>query len=75
LLRELLLHAQIGITTAEYEGSTREDETFSLGFGAKYMMTRHYYLGVNYSYLSRDSSEVGEDFDQNVFMVRLGLQY
>ena len=75
LLRELILNAWIAFTSAEYQGDTREDDTFVIGFGAQYMMSRHYYLGVNYSYLNRDSTEVGEDYDQNVFTVRLGLQY
>ena len=75
LLRELMLNARIAFTSAEYEGDTREDDTFVIGFGAQYMMTRHYYLGVKYSYLSRDSTEADQDYDQNLFTVRLGVQY
>lgn len=75
LLRQLLLHFEISYGLQEFEGSTREDDSFGVELGARYMLSRNYYLGLNYLYFSRDSTVASSDYERNIFMVRLGLQY
>lgn len=75
LLREFLLHFGLLYGNSDYQGITREDDYLKAVLSAKYMLNRNYYLGASYTYTSRDSTVSGSDYDRNVFMLRLGLQY
>ena len=75
LLRQFLLHAELAYANQDYEGSARDDDLLSAALSAKYMLNRNYFLAAAYRLERRDSTQAGQDFDQNLFTVRLGLQY
>lgn len=75
LLRQLLLHAEFSYASEEYEGSTREDDLFMAALSVKYMLNRNYFLGAGYRFRRRESTVATDEFDQNVFTVRFGLQF
>jgi hypothetical protein len=75
LLRNLLLGLNGSYTTRKYEGIGRDDNYVRGGAYAKYLLNRHLYISLNYNYTDRRSSEAGEDFVKNVYMLRLQTQY
>lgn len=77
LLRNLVLDASLGYANTEYEGgsSNRTDNDFRGSLGATYFMNRNFYAGAEYNHTTRDSSASGQDYSQNVFMIRVGAQF
>jgi hypothetical protein len=71
LLRNLLLNASIGYENDEFEGISRDDDYYLAGIGAKYLMNRFLSVSGGYGYRSRESSQAGADFDENVVFLRL----
>lgn len=65
LRRNIILSAAAGYNFDDYEDITREDDVWMAGIGARYLMNNHLHFYANYNYLNRDSSSVGNDFDQN----------
>jgi hypothetical protein len=76
LLRNLLLNARASYVINKYEGIEREDVIYQAGAGAKYLLTRNFYLTVDYTYTQRDSAAPGlaDDYRRNVVLVRLETQ-
>lgn len=77
LLRNLLLSGDLHGTRSDYEGIDREDDDIQVGLGAKYLLNRHLYLSLDYSYWQRESSQAGggdRDFKQNRVIVGLETQ-
>lgn len=75
LLRNLLLGANVDYTRRQYEEVVRDDTDAGAGLYAKYMLNRHLYVSLDYDYARRSSNAVGEDFTNNVYMLRLQTQY
>jgi hypothetical protein len=71
LLRDLLLHAEIGYSNNKYNGISRNDTWYKAGFGAEYRPNRRISLSCGYSYLKSDSSFVGGSYGQNIILVQL----
>lgn len=69
LLRNLILTADASYENEDFIGSSREDDTYTLGFGGTYLMNRHFRFGLNYKFTSRDSTDLGEDYDENLIGV------
>ncbi len=69
LLRNLILTADASYENEDFIGSSREDDTYTFGFGGTYLMNRHFRLGLNYKFTSRDSTDLGEDYDENLIGV------
>lgn len=74
LLRSLLLNANAFYTVNDYEGIDREDDLIGAGLGANYLVNRYLRFGVEYTYRSRDSNVAGNDYDNNIVMVRVRAQ-
>jgi len=55
-----------GQSDDEYVTSTREDENTNYGMGVTYKMRRWLDLGVDYSYIDRDSNVANTDYDKNI---------
>ncbi len=62
LLRNFILGASAFYSTSEFEGSTREDGTSSLGLSGTYLANRNLRLGLGIEYEDRDSNVFGSDF-------------
>ena len=71
LLRNLILTARLSRSQDAFEGSSREDDYFRAGIGAKYPCNRHFSLSLAYDYANRDSSASGADHYINKIMLRL----
>jgi hypothetical protein len=76
LVRDLLLNANVSYTNDAFQNITRTDDIYSIGAGAKYLLTRHFYLGGSYTFSKIDSSGQGAMFPYtaNLFMLRLSTQ-
>lgn len=75
LLRSLILGANVGYEKRAYEDITRDDTRVDAGLYAKYLMNRHLYVSLNYSYADLRSDIPAEEFTKNVVMLRLQTQY
>ncbi|MGM0915301.1 MAG: outer membrane beta-barrel protein [Pseudomonadota bacterium] len=71
---DLLLTTRASYSDHDYRGTTRNDNLFGVGLGLRHYVNPHLYVGVDYDFLQRDSSEPAEDFDNNRLMVSLGTQ-
>jgi hypothetical protein len=76
LLRDLLLNGTVNYENADFQGISRMDNIYTIGAGAKYLLNRHLYLGMNYSFQHRDSSGAAaiNSYDNNILMLRLSTQ-
>jgi hypothetical protein len=77
LLRNVILTARAGFTNNDFQGVDREDDVWSAGVGANYLMNRNVGFSVGYSYYSQDSKGVdeGPDFTVNRVMASVTLQF
>jgi hypothetical protein len=75
LLRNLILHAQGLYGNDDYEGIARTDDHAEAGFGAIYQMSRNFALSGDYAFRARMSNIPGQDFDENLFTLRLTARY
>ena len=75
LLRNLILSANLRLTTNDYEGIAREDDLLSFGFGGTYLGSRNLHADFGYRRESRDSTEGGVDYDNDVVYLNLRLQH
>ena len=76
--RNILLGANAGFTTNEYEGTAavqRDDEIASAGVGATYLINRHLKATAGYTYTQRDSNIANSDYDRNRVMLRLSAAF
>ena len=71
LLRNLILSAGSSLSTADFEGSIREDDNFSAGVGAKYLLNRYFSVLLNYDHSKRDSNASGADYTSNKVFLRV----
>jgi hypothetical protein len=78
LLRNVLLNGFANYQNDDYKGIDRTDNRFDLGGGVRYMFTRNLYLGGSYTFSHRDSygttSGSANNFERNLFLIRLGAQ-
>lgn len=74
LLRNLILSANIGVSTDEFEGTTREDDYIKGQVQAKYFLSRYFSAIIGYEYSQRESNAVGADNQINKFGVILRAQ-
>jgi hypothetical protein len=74
LLRNLVLSAGAQYHFDDYQESDREEDFYLLQVGATYTLNRNLYLRGTYSYSNLDSNREGEDYDRNLFLLRIGAQ-
>lgn len=76
LLRNLLLNGTVAYTNDAFQNITRNDNVYGGGVGAKYLMTRYFYLGGTYTYehVSSTGQAAMTPFSRNIFLLRLSTQ-
>ena len=74
LLRNVVLSALAQYEIDDYQNTNQEDDFYLLQAGATYNINRNFYLRGTYSYSTRDSNLPGEDYDRNLFLLRVGAQ-
>jgi opacity protein-like surface antigen len=60
------------VTQNDYQSVSRIDYITELGFGLRYFLTPHAFLGARYGFESRLSDVAAADYDSHVFMLSLG---
>ncbi|MFO1242388.1 MAG: outer membrane beta-barrel protein [Rickettsiales bacterium] len=53
----------------------REDDIYNAGIGVTYDITELYNVGVQYLYEERESNDNSVEYDQNAFLVKVGINY
>jgi hypothetical protein len=75
LLRNLILSARAEFATEDFDGIDRDDDVFTAGIGARYMLNRYVYVLLGLDHDSRDSSGAqqadNDEYDINVIYFRL----
>jgi hypothetical protein len=76
LLRNVLLNGHLTYANDDFHGINRTDNDYLAGAGAKYLLSRNFYLGADYTLEHRDSSGTlaTNPFTRNIFMLRLSTQ-
>jgi hypothetical protein len=74
LLRTLLLYAGVRYLEEDFR-SARTDEIFGAEAGAEWLLNRWLTLYGDYYFTDRDSSAVGQDYTNNVFVLGARLRY
>jgi hypothetical protein len=69
LRRNIILSGVVGYNNDDYRGINREDDVWTLGLGAKYLLNSHFHFFGNYNFITRDSSTNANDYDQNRFLI------
>ncbi|MEM7172505.1 MAG: outer membrane beta-barrel protein [Pseudomonadota bacterium] len=75
LLRNLLIGANVGVEIDDFEGISREDQIYNAGVNATYMLNRYLHASAGYEYFRRNSNVVDTGYTDNLFFVRLLVQY
>ena len=74
LLRNVVLSALAEYQMDDYQNSNQQDDFYLVQAGATYNINRNFYLRGTYSYSTRDSNLPGNDYDRNLFLLRVGAQ-
>jgi hypothetical protein len=74
------MEASVGYDTADYlpqsgATGTRFDQYAYIRASLLYSPTRRFFVGPQYQYLHRWSNQAGNDFSQNLIMLRLGMRF
>ena len=74
LLRNVTLSALAEYRMDDYQNTDQEDDFYLVQASATYNINRNFYLRGTYSYTTRDSNQPGDDYDRNLFLLRVGAQ-
>lgn len=74
LMRNVILSAGFRYDLREYEGITREDDTYEADVRAIYLLNRNLSIAAEYRYEQRDSTAPTEDFESNIVGLTLRVQ-
>ena len=74
LLRNVLIGAEAGYVRSDFENTNETDNRFDLGADITYLINRHFSVGAGYGFTTRDSDDEEDEFDRNLFTVRVRAQ-
>jgi hypothetical protein len=74
LLRNVVLSALAEYQMDDYQNTNQQEDFYLLQAGATYNINRNFYLRGTYSYSTRDSNVPGNDYERNLFLLRVGAQ-
>lgn len=74
-LRNLRGSLDVKLATSDYEGVTREDDKWTYTAKVDYKLNRNFFAGASVEHVNRDSNDSTNDYDQNVYMIKLGAQF
>lgn len=75
VLRKLILSGQLTYVNRDFEETNREDDLYNIGVSFLYRPSPYYNLSGEYIHSTQDSTLSGNEFDRNLFMLRLTGQY
>jgi hypothetical protein len=71
LRRDLLLHLGAKWRQNDYSGIDRIDDTYEIGIGANYFITRNFNVGASYTYRQRNSNLPTAEYVENLILFDL----
>jgi hypothetical protein len=74
LLRNVLIGAEGGYVRSDFSNANRTDNRFDAGADVTYLINRHFSVGAAYGFSTRNSDDEQDEFDSNVFTVRVRAQ-
>jgi hypothetical protein len=74
LLRNVLIGAQAGYVRSDFENSGETDNRYDVGADVTYLINRHFSVGAAYGFTTRNSDDEEDEFDRNIFTVRVRAQ-
>lgn len=75
LLRQVLIGARAGYQRDDYQGDDNTtDNRIDLGADIRYLINRHFSVGAGYNFSKRYSDDNEQEFDGNVFTLRVQAQ-
>jgi hypothetical protein len=74
LLRNLVLSGLAEYQMDDYQNTSQQEDFYLIQAGATYNINRNLYLRGTYSYSTRDSNIPGNDYERNLFLLRIGAQ-
>jgi len=74
LLRNVLIGAEGGYVRSDFENTNVTDNRFDVGADITYLINRHFSVGAAYGFTTRDSDDEEDEFDRNLFTVRVRAQ-
>jgi hypothetical protein len=75
VLRNVILSPSVGFALEEFEGSPREDKTYSAGVKVDYLVNRYLAVGASYDFATKDSNVAGVDYDRHVVAATIRAQF
>lgn len=75
LRRDLLLYSNAKWRENDYSGVDRTDDTYEIGAGVTYFITRSFNVGAGYSYRQRNSNVPSVEYTRNLVMLNLDLRF
>ena len=75
LLRNVLLNAGVTYVEDDFEGISRTDNSYQADAGARYLLTRVWSAGLDFTYRKRDSSQSINDYEREIVTARLRTQF
>jgi len=74
LMRNVLIGAEGGYVRSDFENTNVTDNRFDAGADITYLINRHFSVGAAYGFTKRDSDDEDDEFDRNLFTVRVRAQ-
>ena len=74
-LRNLILSGVAGYENDDYLSTTRTDDIYSAGVGARYLLNRNWAVLAQYQYSNRQSTASGFSYDRQLISVALKFSY
>jgi len=75
LMRNVLLGADVSASQDDFEGINRTDEIYRAGVNAKYLINKYANIGGSYRFRMRNSDIGSAEFTENLFLLRVQVQY
>lgn len=74
LLRNVLIGAQGGYVRSDFENTNVTDNRFDVGADVTYLINRNFSVGAAYGFATRNSDDEENEFDRNIFTLRVRAQ-
>ena len=74
LLRNVLIGGEAGYVRSDFENTNVTDNRFDLAADITYLINRHFSVGAAYGFTTRNSDDEEDEFDRNLFTLRVRAQ-
>jgi hypothetical protein len=74
LLRNVLIGVEGGYQRDDFENTNQTDDRFDAGADVTYLINRHFSVGAGYDFTHQSSDNSDDEFDRNIFSIRVRAQ-